>query len=90
MPLTADMKHRYRGVLGPAALHTFQFTFSFTASLRFPTAGTITMKRTVALAFLASFTYLKSVSAAQNLFARQDCETLFCSDNLWKNIWRIF
>lgn len=82
------MKHRDIGVdrtcLGPAALHTFLFTFSFTASLRFPSAGTNTVKRTVALAFLASFTCLKSVSAAQNLFARQDCETLFCFDNLWK------
>lgn len=42
------------------------------------------MKKTVALAFLASFTCLKSVSHSSNLFASQECETLFCSDDLWK------
>lgn len=88
MVISGSMKH----VLGSAALYIipYNFTFSFTASLPFPAARTNTMNRTVALAFLASFTCLKSVSAAQNLFARQGCEALFCSDNLWKTFGAFF
>lgn len=42
------------------------------------------MRSNIALVFLAFVICFKPVSASSSIFARQNCETLFCPDSLWK------